>query len=476
MLFPLTTHTNRKDHLEIGGCDVVSLAREFGTPLYIYDESHLRTRAAEIRDAFHSRWKNSLVLYATKAYYSPYLARIYKDAGLGIDVTSEGEMEIARRIGLSPDKIYLHGNNKTPAEIRAALALGVDHIIVDNLDEIELLAQIANELNVTPRVLLRLAPAIDPHTHRYMATGIAESKFGLSMATGDAMSAARRVHELAPRLQLVGLHVHIGSQVFDLEPHRDAINTVTDFAQELKSTIGFELQELNLGGGWGVAYTEEQETLSVDAIANAVVSTLKDRRPPTADCRLLFEPGRALIAQSAVAVYTVGAVKEIRGVKTYVSVDGGMGDNVRPSLYGAQYTARVANKMSAASTARVSIAGRYCEQGDILIENVELPIVAPGDLIAIPLAGAYQIPMSSNYNLIPRPAVVAVRDGNAHVIRRRETIDDMLRCEAELISMLEELHRLTRETVRLHVLVEKHSLETLFAAWAGEVICMVFYL
>lgn len=431
MLFPITTHINQHAHLEIGGCDVVSLAREHGTPLYIFDDVHLRTRAAEIRGAFHARWENSSVLYATKAYYSPYLARIFKDAGLGIDVTSAGEMEIARRVGLSPDQIYLHGNNKTPAEIRAALALGVAHIIVDNLDEIELLAQIANEMNAMPRVLLRLAPAIDPHTHRYMATGIAESKFGLSMATGAALQAAQRVAELAPRLQLVGLHVHIGSQIFELQPYRDAINTITDFAQELKSAIGFELQELDLGGGWGVAYTEEQGTLSVNLIASTIVSALADRRLLTADCRLVIEPGRALVAQSAVAVYTVGSVKEIRGVKTYVSVDGGMGDNVRPSLYGAKYTARVANKMNDKPTKRVSIAGRYCEQGDLLIENVELPNVAPGDLIAIPLAGAYQIPMSSNYNLIPRPAVIAARDGNARVIRRRETIDDMLRCEVE---------------------------------------------
>ena len=429
MLFPLTTRTNEQNHLEIGGCDVVTLARAHGTPLYIYDEAHLRARAAEIREAFQSRWRNSLILYATKAYYSPYLARLYKDANIGIDVTSEGEMEIARRTGVPPEKIYLHGNNKTHSEIHAALALGVNHIIIDNLDEIELLAQMATELNVSPRVLLRLAPAIDPHTHRYMATGIAASKFGLSMASGDAMQAAHRVAELKPRLQLVGLHVHIGSQVFELEPYRDAVIAVTDFAQELQSTLGFELQELDLGGGWGVAYTEAQETLTADQVAETIVGQLQNQKSKIENLKLLFEPGRALIAQSAVAIYTIGAIKEIRGVKTYVSVDGGMGDNVRPALYGAQYTAHVANKMNDAPVRRVAIAGRYCEQGDILIDEVMLPQVTAGDLIAIPLAGAYQIPMSSNYNLIPRPAVIAVHDGNARVIRRRETIDDMLRCE-----------------------------------------------
>ncbi len=447
MPFPLTAQTNSQNHLEIGGCDVVALAREFGTPLYIYDDAHLHARAREIRAAFESRWRNALILYATKAYYSPYLARIFKDAGLGIDVTSEGEMAIARRVGLDPAKIYVHGNNKTPGEIRAALSLGVDHFIIDNLDEIDLLARLAAEMNMTPRVLLRLAPAIDPHTHRYMATGVAESKFGLPMLTGMAMDAARRVAQQS-RLQLVGLHVHIGSQVFELAPYRDAINAVVDFAEELRGAIDFDLQEIDLGGGWGVSYTGEEDNLSADRVAETIVSTLQvssskfqvsNLKPETSNLKLLFEPGRALVAQSAVALYTVGAVKEIRDVRTYVSVDGGMGDNIRPALYGAKYTARVANKMhpeqsrrmNDAATTRVAIAGRYCEQGDVLIEDVMLPQVSAGDLIAIPCAGAYQIPMSSNYNLIPRPAVVAVRDGNARLIRRRETIEDMLACETD---------------------------------------------
>lgn len=429
MVFPLTARVNADRHLEIGGCDVVALAQEFGTPLYLYDDEHLRARAREIRDAFQARWQNALILYATKAYFSPYLARIYKDAGLGIDVTSEGELEIARRVDFPRERIYLHGNNKTPAEIRAALALGVQQIIVDNLDEIEMLARLAAELNAAPRVLLRLAPAIDPHTHRYLATGVAESKFGLSIATGDALRAARLVTRHSPRLTLTGLHVHIGSQIFELDPYRDAVAAVLDFARELQREIGVELQELDLGGGWGVAYTEEQSTLAAESVADAIVSVLASHPLPHAP-RLLFEPGRALIAQSAVALYTVGAVKQIAGVRTYVSVDGGMGDNVRPALYGARYTARVANRMDDATTTRVAIAGRYCEQGDILIEEVALPRVTAGDLIAIPGAGAYQIPMASNYNLIPRPAVLALRDGEPRLIRRRETIEDMLRCEA----------------------------------------------
>ncbi len=410
---------------------MVALAREFGTPLYVYDDEHLRAQAAKIRDVFRTRWQNSLILYATKAYFSPYLARICKDAGLGIDVTSEGELEIARRVDYPRDLIYLHGNNKTPAEIRAALALGVRHVILDNLDEVDLLAHIAGELGAAPRVLLRLAPNVDPHTHRYLATGVAESKFGLSIATGDALRAARLVKHPAPFLTLVGLHVHIGSQILELEPYRDAAAAVLDFARTLHDAIGFDVQELDLGGGWGVAYTEGQQTLAAESVADAIVSTLQNSEFKTQNPKLLFEPGRALVAQSAVALYSIGAVKEIANVRTYISVDGGIGDNVRPALYGAKYTARVANKMNQAPSQRVAIAGRYCEQGDILIDDVALPRVAAGDLIAIPCAGAYQIPMASNYNLIPRPAVIAVRDGEPRVIRRRETLDDMLRCEID---------------------------------------------
>lgn len=428
-LFPLTARVNEHNHLEIGGCDLAALAREFGTPLYIFDDAHLRARARKVRDAFQSQWNDVLILYATKAYFSPYLARLYKDAGLGLDVTSEGELEIARRVDYPREKIYLHGNNKTPAEIRAALALGVEHVVVDHLDEIDWLARLADELNVTPRVLLRLAPAIDPHTHKYLATGVAESKFGLPIGTGDALKAARQIAAHAPRVQLVGLHVHIGSQVFELEPYRDAIAAVLEFARALQRAVDFELHELDLGGGWGVAYTEEQQTLPVETIAKTIAEALA-RRTSLAP-RLLCEPGRSLIAQGAVALYTVGAVKEIASLRTYVSVDGGMGDNIRPALYGARYTALVANKANDATVFHVAIAGRYCEQGDILIEDVALPRVAVGDLLAIPVAGAYQLPMASNYNLIPRPAAIAVRDGNARVVRRRETIDDMLSCEVD---------------------------------------------
>lgn len=430
-LFPLTARVDTQDHLEIGGRDVVALAAEYGTPLYVFDEEHLRTRARDIREAFRKRLPSALILYATKAYFSPYLARLLMEEQLGLDVTSEGELEIARRVGYARNMIYLHGNNKTPAEIRAAFAMGVNHIVVDNLDEIALLARIAAEMNARPRVLLRLAPGIDPHTHKYLATSVTESKFGLPLATGDALKAARLVTRHSPHLTLAGLHVHIGSQIFDLQPYRDAIRAVMDFATELRDAVGFEFQELDLGGGWGVAYEKGQTPLEISRVANAIADELHESKFDNSQLAIRFEPGRALIAQSAIALYTVGSVKEIAGVRTYVSVDGGMGDNVRPALYGAKYTARVANRMDETPNLHVAIAGRYCEQGDILIQDVELPRVATGDLIAIPVAGAYQIPMASNYNLIPRPAVVAVRNGAARLVRRRETIADMLVCDEE---------------------------------------------
>lgn len=429
--YPLTARVNAQNRLEIGGRDVIALAAEYGTPLYIFDEEHLRARVGEIRNAFSARFSNSLILYATKAYFSPYLGRLLKEEQLGLDVTSEGELEIARRVTYPPDKIYLHGNNKTAAEIRAALTLGVEHIVVDNLDEIPMLLRIAKETKMILRLLLRLAPGIDPHTHKYLATSVTESKFGLPLATGDALEAARRIVEAAPHLSLVGLHVHIGSQIFDLQPYREALRAVLDFGAELHDAMGFELQELDLGGGWGVAYEPAESPLDVTVIAEAISAELKSSGLDNSNLALRFEPGRALIAASAVALYTVGSVKEIAGVRTYVSVDGGMGDNVRPALYNAKYTARVANKMNYSPTQHVSIAGRYCEQGDILIEDVELPVVTSGDRIAIPVAGAYQIPMASNYNLIPRPAVIGIRDGTVRIWRRRETIDDMLVCDVE---------------------------------------------
>jgi diaminopimelate decarboxylase len=432
-LFPLTARVNAHQHLELGGCNTIELAERFGTPLYIYDEKTIREQGVCALNAFRSRWSNVLVLYATKAYFAPFLARLYEELGLGLDVTSEGEIVIARHVGFDPAKIYVHGNNKTPEEIRAAITNGITHFVIDNLDEISNLQSLVSSLapRSTLRCLVRLSPNIDAHTHRYMTTGVADSKFGLGISNGMAEQAAREIskHE---NLKLVGLHFHIGSQVFDTNALREALNAVLDVAADWRAKFNFDLQELNIGGGWGVAYNDAQTTLDIETFAENTTRVLREglrTRGLNQDLKLIVEPGRGLIARAGVALYRVGSVKEIPNVRTYVAIDGGMGDNVRPALYSARYSAFLANRMDENSTREYAIAGRYCEQGDVLIEKAHLPETRVGDLLAIPVAGAYQLPMSSNYNLIPRPAVVLVKDGQAQLVRRRETIEDMLACD-----------------------------------------------
>jgi diaminopimelate decarboxylase len=436
-LFPITAKANAADHLELGGCDLVDLAREFGTPLYVFDEATLIAQAEQARDAFRARWPDSLVLYATKAYFAPFLARLFLALGLGLDVTSEAEMEIARREGFRGDTIYVHGNNKTAAEIRTAFEVGIEHLVVDNIQEIPIIAALAQSCGRTARLLLRLSPDIDPRTHRFLKTGTADSKFGLAIEGGQTARAFDEIYRY-PSLKLAGLHVHIGSQVFEVEALVQAMVRCVDLAAEWFAQHGFELQELSLGGGWGVAYTEGQESLSVPSLADKLCSTLRaslEERNLSSNLRLLVEPGRALVARAGVALYRIGSIKsripmgQVSDARIYAAIDGGMGDNIRPALYEARYTARVANKWDAPAAQSYAIAGRYCEQGDVLIDAVPLPQLERGDLLAVPNAGAYQLPMASNYNLIPRPAVVLVKDGKASLVRRRETIDDMLACD-----------------------------------------------
>jgi diaminopimelate decarboxylase len=430
-LFPLTARVNDAEHLEIGGCDVTALAQEFDTPLYVYDETTLRTQATDALNALRAHWEDATLLYATKAYFAPFLARLYREWGLGLDVTSEAEMWLAQNAGFDPALIYVHGNNKTRQEIRAALAMGVTHFVIDNLDEIARIAESARQWNRTPRLLIRLSPNIDAHTHRYMTTGVADSKFGLGIQNGMAERAAREIARY-DNLDLVGLHFHIGSQVFDTDALREALNAVLDVAQAWRTKFDFALRELNIGGGWGVAYNDAQTTLDVPAFIAQTTAALRAglrARGLNETLKLIAEPGRGLIARAGVALYRVGSVKDIPGVRSYVAVDGGMGDNVRPALYAAQYQAYLANRFGENASREYAIAGRYCEQGDVLIERAALPETRVGDLVAIPVAGAYQIPMASNYNLIPRPAVVLAQNGRARLVRRRETLEDMLACE-----------------------------------------------
>lgn len=425
-LFPITKEVNSQDHLCIGGCDCVDLAKEFGTPLYIFDEITIRTKCQGFREEFTNRYPDTLVAYASKAFLNPALASIIKEEGLGLDVVSGGELSIAQFIDFPKDKIYFHGNNKTVEELKQALTWGLGQIVVDNFNELELLNTLAGKAGTKQNILLRLTPDIDPHAHRYTTTGVLDSKFGFPLATGQAEKAVTKALS-ASNLVLRGFHFHLGSPITDISPYQMAMDIVLHFAGAMNKKYGILLHEFSPGGGFGVRYTTDAHVPAIAEYAEAIISKLKSlTNTLELGCpKLIIEPGRGIVGQAGVALYTVGAIKEITGIRTYVCVDGGMGDNIRPALYGARYEALVANKVQEKESTKVTIAGRYCESGDILAKDLMLPPVDPGDIIAIPVSGAYSIPMSSNYNLVPRPAIVIVKDGKARLVRRRETHRDL---------------------------------------------------
>jgi diaminopimelate decarboxylase len=426
-LFPLMTEVNKQGHLVIGGCDVVDLAEEFGTPLYLFDESTLRHECREFKDEFGKHYPDTLVIYASKAFLNRAVALIFKEEGLGLDVVSGGELSIARSVDFPLDKVYFHGNNKTQEELNLALNLGVGRIVVDSFYELEMLNILAKERGISQNILLRLTPGVDPHTHQYTTTGTMESKFGFPLATGQAEEAVKQALS-ASNLDLLGLHFHLGSPVSEVQPYELAMELVLRFAREMGKKFDFDLGEFDIGGGFAVPYTADSIVPTIGEYARAVTDKLNSlisglglSRP-----RLIIEPGRAIVAQAGVALYKVGAIKEIPSIKKYVCVDGGISDNIRPALYGAKYEALVANKALESERDMVTIAGKLCESGDILVKDINLAMVRPGDIIAIPVSGAYSIPMASNYNAVPRPAIVMVKEGRARPIRRRETYQDLM--------------------------------------------------
>jgi len=427
-LFPLTVEVSQQGHLIIGGCDTVELATDFGTPLYLFDEYSLRSRCAEVKAEFGRRYADSTVIYACKAFINGVLAVIFMEEGVGLDVVSAGELGIAQSIGFPSGKVYFHGNNKSAEEIRQAMDAHVGRIVVDNLHELDMLNEIAAEAGYRPDILLRLSPGVEPHTHKYIATGVVDSKFGLSLASAEQAVAQAMA---APSLNLIGLHFHLGSQIGETEPYQEAIDLTLDFAAEMKQKYGFELQELNVGGGFAIQYSLDTPAPPISYYAEVITSTLvsKCQELKLALPHLIVEPGRAIVGQAGVALYTVGVAKDIPGIRCYVSVDGGMADNIRPALYGAKYEAVVANKMLDEETEKVTIAGKFCESGDILVKDISLPLVSAGDTIAIPDCGAYCLPMSSNYNASFKPAIALVKEGKARLIRRRETLADLTRCD-----------------------------------------------
>jgi len=428
---PLSSEVNSLGHLIIGGCDILDLTEEFGTPLYILDEFTIRSKCKEFRDEFISRYPQTSIIYASKALLIPSLANILKEEEIGLDVVSGGELTIAASISFPPEKIYFHGNNKTLDELKLALQLGVGRIVVDNIREIDLLDNLAREIGKRQSILIRINPGVDPHTHRHTTTGIIDSKFGFPIKTGQAEKAIIKARS-ASNLDLLGLHFHLGSPINETSPYELAIELTLQFAQDMKTKYSFNMKEFSPGGGFAVQYTFDTNVLSINDYAEAIITNLLrvSDNLGIIHPRCIIEPGRGIIAQAGVALYKVGSIKEIPGVRTYVFVDGGMGDNIRPALYEANYEAIVVNKISENETEKVTIAGRYCESGDILVKDIVLPALSPGDIMAIPVSGAYSIPMSCNYNAVPRPPIVMVNNGEARLVRQRESYQDLMRLDS----------------------------------------------
>jgi len=428
-IFPRTTDV-RDGRLRIGGIEARELVRRFGSPLYVFDETELRAGIREYVEAFGSRYERADITYAAKAYLSRYFAAIARDEGIGMDVVSGGELAVALAAGFPAARCHFHGNNKSEEELREAVDAGIGRVIVDNFHELALLDRVARSRGVVQPIILRLSPGVDPHTHAKTTTGTLDSKFGFPIPTGAAEAALIEAQRLAG-VELVGLHCHLGSPLFELEPYEEANRVMLEFAAAMRRKHGFDLREYSPGGGFAAQYLRDKPAPPVDAYAEAIVSSFK-RRCAEYDLplpRLFVEPGRSLVARAGVALYTVGARKEVEGLRTWVSVDGGMADNIRPALYDARYEAVVADRADDEPTETVTIAGKFCESGDVLVKDVRLPPTAPGDVIAMPSAGAYALTMASNYNMSLRPAVVAVKGGDARLIRRRETYADLMATE-----------------------------------------------
>ncbi len=397
-VYPLGSRLNERGRLEVGGCDVVELAAEFGTPAYVYAEDDMRARARTFVEAFRARSERFEVIYASKAFPCTAAFRLFAEEGLSADVASGGELHLALAAGMDPQRLYMHGNNKSPAELDYAIESGIGHIVVDSFDEI------ARLRGRSQRVMLRVTPGIEPSTHSYIQTGQVDSKFGFPMAeVPQAVEACA-----AAGLDLRGLHAHIGSQILDVD--------VFEKLGELLTAMG-EYPLLNLGGGLGIAYTAEDSPPSIEEYVEALLRHVPD------GVTVLCEPGRALVGNAGVTVYTVGTVKRIPDVRTYVSVDGGMSDNLRPMLYGARYEAEIADRFG--GTEVCTIAGMHCESGDVLVRDVALNDPRVGDILVIPATGAYAYAMANNYNAVRRPPVIFCRDGEARVVVRRETYEDL---------------------------------------------------
>ncbi len=417
-VYPIGSRVNERGHLEVGGCDVVDLAAEFGTPAYVYAEDDMRIRARAYLDAFRARSDDFEVIYASKAAPISAVDRLFAEQGLSVDVASAGELYTALHAGYDPARVYMHGNNKSAEEIRMASEAGVGHLILDSFDEIERCEEV---LDSRQDVLIRVTPGIKPSTHDFVQTGQLDSKFGFGLEDGLAARAVERVLE-SEKLNLVGLHAHIGSQIFELEPFTLAIRALGELA-------GDWCRLLNVGGGLGIAYTGDDAPPSIEEYVDVKVRGVAEvfaNRP-----RLLIEPGRSLVGNAGITAYAVGTVKEIPDLRTYVAVDGGMSDNLRPMLYGARYDALIANRADAEPDTLATVAGMHCESGDVLVRDVTLAAPAVGDVLVTPATGAYGYSMANNYNGVPRPPVIFCSQGKARAVVRRETVEELVARDLE---------------------------------------------
>jgi diaminopimelate decarboxylase len=413
VVLPIGSAVNEQGHLEVGGCDVLAVAEEFGTPAYIYAEDDLRARARAYREAFERRGVDGEVLFASKAFPATAAYKLFAEEGLSVDVASGGELHLALAAGFDPARIHMHGNNKTDEEILMAARAGIGHLILDSFDEIERCERLLDD---PIKVLIRVTPGIKPSTHDYITTGQLDSKFGFG--TGDATGAERAIERVlaSKKLELVGLHAHIGSQIFELEPYRLAIAALGELAGDWCKVV-------DVGGGLGIAYTEDDRPPAIDDYVGVKVDGVREVFGD--DVRMMIEPGRSLVANAGVTAYRVGTVKEIPGIRTYLAVDGGMSDNLRPMLYGSRYEALIADRVLAEPDTLATVAGMHCESGDVIVRDAMLAAPAVGDVLVTPATGAYGHAMASNYNGVTRPPVVFCRGGEARLVVRRETFDDL---------------------------------------------------
>ncbi len=419
---------NEKNHLTIGGADTVELAKKYKTPLYVMDEDMIRKNCRIYKQAIDKYYDgNGIALYASKAFSCVGIYKIAMEEGLGVDVVSGGELYCALKAGFPCEKIYFHGNNKTYDELEMAVESSVGRIVVDNVYELEMLSKICKSKAKNANIMFRIKPGVDAHTHDFVKTGQIDSKFGVALENGEAIEIIREAKKF-DNINVVGIHCHIGSQIFELEPFCHAAEIMLGFVKEVKDELGIELEELNLGGGFGIKYVESDDPIEYDKYIKAVSEVVKeicaqnDMRLP----KIIMEPGRSLVGNAGITLYTVGCVKDIKDIKKYIFIDGGMGDNPRYILYGAEYTAVVANKANEKAEDIVSIAGKCCESGDLIGENMRISKAEQGDVLAILATGAYNYSMASNYNRIPRPAVVMVANGKDRVLVRRETYEDII--------------------------------------------------